>query len=113
MYNRGMSNTDGLGTFPAKPYSMEGEYGPAATDVHNRFTLSGTVTAKWGIRFNPLLTANSGPPFDVTVGHDLYGDTLSNGRPGIATDPHKLGVIATGYGLLSPKQRRRDDTEEN
>jgi len=102
MYNRAMSNTDGLGTFPANPYSMAGEYGPAATDIHHRVSLAGTITAKWGIRFNPLLTANTGPPFDITSGRDLYGDTLFNGRPGIATDPKKPGVIATAYGLLDP-----------
>lgn len=101
-YNRAFSNTDGLTTFPANPYSMEGEYGPAATDMRHRVSLMGTVTTKWGLRFNPMLTANSGPPFDITVGHDLYGDTLFNGRPAIATDPNKPGVVATPYGLLDP-----------
>jgi len=102
MYNRAMSNTDGLGTFPANPYNMAGEYGPAATDMHHRVSLGGTVTPKWGIRVNPLLTANTGPPFDITAGQDLYGDTLFNGRPGIATDPTKPGVVTTKYGLLDP-----------
>ncbi len=101
-YNRAMSNTDGLGTFPANPYSMAGEYGPAATDIHHRVMLGGTITPKWGIQFNPLLTANTGPPFDITAGQDLYGDTLFNARPGIATVPGKPGVIATKYGLLDP-----------
>jgi len=102
MYNRAMSNTDGLGMLPANPYSMAREYGPAATDIHHRFSLAGTVTVKWGIRFNPLLIANTGPPFDITTGQDLYGDGLFNGRPGIATDASKLGVVATRYGLLDP-----------
>ena len=102
MYNRAMSNTDGLGTLPANPYSMLGEYGPASTDIHHRVSLAGTITAKWGIRFNPLLNANTGPPFDITAGQDLYGDTLFNGRPGIVTDATKPGVIATPYGLLDP-----------
>jgi hypothetical protein len=101
-HNRASSNTDGLGTFPANPYSMIGEYGPAATDIRHRVSLAGTVTTKWGIRFNPLLTANTGPPFDITTGRDLYGDTLFNSRPGIATDPGKPGVIQTWYGLLDP-----------
>ena len=101
-HNRALSDTDGLGTFPANPYSMAGEYGPAATDIRDRVLLMGTIVPKWGIRFNPMLTANSGPPFDITVGHDLYGDTLFNGRPGIATDPRRPGVVATGYGLLDP-----------
>jgi hypothetical protein len=101
-YNRADSNTDGLGTFPAKPYSMDGEYGPAATDVRHRVSLAGTITARWGIRFNPLLSVNSGPPFDITAGHDLYGDTLFNGRPGIAPSAAIPGVVATSYGLLDP-----------
>ena len=102
MYNRAMSNTDGLGTFPGVPYSMAGEYGPAATDMHHRVMLGGTVTAKWGIRFNPLFTANSGPPFDITAGRDIYGDTLFNARPGLATDANRPGVVRTAYGLLDP-----------
>jgi hypothetical protein len=81
---------------------MAGEYGPAATDMHHRVMLGGTIEAKWGIWFNPLLTANTGPPFDLTSGRDLYGDTLFNGRPGIATDPNRPGVVATKYGLLDP-----------
>ena len=102
MYNHAMSNADGLGTFPANPYSMAGEYGPAATDMHHRVSFGGTITPKWGIRFNPMLTANSGPPFDITAGRDLYGDSLFNGRPGIATDPGKPGLVKTKYGLLDP-----------
>jgi hypothetical protein len=102
VYNQAHANTDGANTFPANPASMEGEYGPAATDVRHRVSLNGTIVTKWGIRWNPLLTANTGPPFDITVGHDLYGDTLFNGRPGIANDPRKPGVIATPYGLLDP-----------
>jgi hypothetical protein len=102
VYNRADSNTDGLGTFPAKPYSMDGEYGPAATDVRHRVSLTGTITARWGIRLNPLLSVNSGPPFDITAGHDLYGDTLFNGRPGIASSAAIPGVVATSYGLLDP-----------
>ncbi len=101
-YGRAMSDTDGLGTFPANPYSMVGEYGPAAIDVRHRVSLSGTVNVKWGIRFNPLLTANTGPPFDITAGRDLFGDTLFNDRPGIASDPAKPGVVRTPYGLLDP-----------
>jgi hypothetical protein len=101
-FGRAMSDADGLGTFPANPYSMEGEYGPAAIDTRHRVALSGTITVKWGIRFNPLFTANTGPPFDITAGRDLFGDTLFNDRPGITTDPTKPGVVHTPYGLLDP-----------
>jgi hypothetical protein len=100
--NRAMSNTDGLSTFSANPYSMAGENGPALTDIRNRVSFGGTIWTKWNFQFNPLLTLMSGQPFDITVGQDLYGDTLFNGRPGIATESNKPGVIQTSYGLLDP-----------
>jgi hypothetical protein len=102
VFTKAMSNTDGWNTFPAMPYSMAGEYGPALTDIRHRVSFGGSVNAKWAVSLSPLLTVYTGQPFDLTVGHDLYGDTLFNGRPGIAADPHKPGVIQTSYGLLDP-----------
>jgi hypothetical protein len=101
-FNHAHSNTDGIGTFPANPYSMVGEYGPASTDVHHRLSLGGVINTKWNISFSPFVNIASGPPFDITAGSDIYGTTLFNGRPGIATDPNKPGVIQTAYGLLDP-----------
>ncbi|PYS05957.1 MAG: hypothetical protein DMG17_33285, partial [Acidobacteria bacterium] len=100
--NHAMSNTDGIGTFSANPYSMAGEYGPASTDIRHRMTLGGSITTKWNVIFSPLIYITSGPPFDITAGRDIYGTTLFNGRPGIATDPNKPDVIPTVYGLLDP-----------
>lgn len=102
VYNRAASNTDGLGTFPANPYNFGGEYGPAATDMHHRVSLSGSIDTKWNVRFSPNINVGSGPPFNITAGQDLYGDTLFNGRPGIATNPNKPGLVPTRYGLLDP-----------
>jgi len=100
--NRARSNTDGINTFPSNPYSLAGEYGPASTDVHHRVSFGGTINTKWDVAFSPLVNIASGPPFDITVGHDIYGTTLFNGRPGIATNPGIPGVIQTPYGLLDP-----------
>ena len=101
-YNRALSNTDGISTFPADPYNLAGEYGPAATDTRHRVSAGGSIET-WGkVRLNPLLTVQSGPPFDITIGRDLYGDTLFNARPGLTTDPTKPGVFSTPYGLLDP-----------
>jgi hypothetical protein len=100
--NRAMSNTDGLGTSPPNPYNFTGQYGPAATDVRNRATIGGSINSRWNIRLNPFVVIQSGVPFDITTGTDLYGTTLFNARPGFATDPNKPGVILTSYGLLDP-----------
>jgi hypothetical protein len=101
-YNRALSNTDDLSTFRANPYSDAGEYGPAATDIRHRVSAGGSIET-WGrIRLSPLLNLNSGPPFDITLGRDFYGDTLFNARPGLAMGPCVRPLVATHYGCLDP-----------
>jgi len=102
VFTKSMSNTDGLNTFPGMPYSFAGEYGPALTDIRHRVSFGDTVNAKWDFSLSPLFTLYSGQPFDLTVGHDLYGDTLFNSRSGIADAPAKPGLIRTSYRLLDP-----------
>ena len=102
LLNKAMSNTDGLGTSVANPYNYAGEYGPASTDIRNRMVVGGALATRWNIRVSPFLVIDSGPPFDITAGRDLYGTTLFNARPGIATDSTRPGLIQTSYGLLDP-----------
>jgi hypothetical protein len=102
VFNKALSNTDGFGTSPANPYSSAGEYGPAITDVRHRFTVGGSINFRWNIRLSPFVVAQTGMPFDITSGSDLYGTTLFNARPGLALDRTKPGLIATSYGLLDP-----------
>jgi hypothetical protein len=102
MLNKAMSNTDGLGTYPSNPYSQVGEYGPSSNDIRNRAFIGGSVNTKWNLRFSPFINLNSGAPFDITSGSDLYGTSLFNSRPGIATNPNEPGLIQTKYGLLDP-----------
>ena len=100
--NHALSNSDGLNTFPANPYNFSGEYGPASTDIRHRYIFAGTINLRWLIRLNPYLTMQSGAPFNITAGQDLFGTTLFNARPGIATDANRPGAIETPYGLLDP-----------
>jgi hypothetical protein len=102
VYNRAMSNTDGPSTFPPNPYNYAGEYGPASTDIHNRFLVGGSLNTKWNIRISPFVVVQSGAPFNITTGNDQFGTTLFNARPGIATDPSRPGVVDTTYGPLDP-----------
>jgi hypothetical protein len=100
--NRARSDSDGLSTFPANPRSDVGEYGPASTDVRHRILVGGSINTRWNVRLNPYVVAQSGAPFDIITGRDLYGTTLFNSRPGLAIDPRRGDVVATGYGLLDP-----------
>ncbi len=87
MYGRAYSNTDGVGTLPASPYSMAGEYGPSALDQRNRGFIGGTITGPWALLFAPFITMNTGAPFNITTGTDPFGTTLFNERPGISPTP--------------------------
>ncbi len=100
--NRALSNSDGLSTFPANPYNFAGEYGPASTDIRHRVIFAGTLNTRWLVRLNPYITMQSGAPFNITAGQDLFGTTIFNARPGIAANPGQPGVVATPYGLLDP-----------
>ena len=100
--NKAMSDTDGAGTSPANPYSYQGEYGPAATDIRHRGTLGGSLSTRWNIRLSPFVILQSGAPFNITTGNDVYGTSLFNARPGIANDPSRPGLVQTAYGLFDP-----------
>ena len=101
--NKAMSNTDGLGTFPANPYNFTGEYGPAFNDVRHRANIGGSVNTKWNVRFSPFVVMQSGPPFDITTGSDFYGTTLFNARPGMANPG--VGLDRPPYGWLDPNPK--------
>jgi hypothetical protein len=81
--SRARSNTDGLGTYPANPYDYTGEYGPAANDVRHTVSVNGSIDTKWNIRLSPLLSVQSGAPFDITTGSDVYGRPCSTAAQGL------------------------------
>ena len=101
VFNRARSDTDGAGTFPADQYDLSGEYGRSAQDIRHRFSVFGNISGlPWGIRLSPIVIANSGRPFNITVGRDLNGDTLFTDRPAFATDTTDAGFRATPYGMF-------------
>jgi hypothetical protein len=101
VFNRAKSDTDGAGSFPANQYDLSGEYGRSSQDIRHRFSVFGNVSGlPWGIRLSPILIANSGRPFNITIGRDLNLDTLFTDRPAFATDTTDAGFRATPYGLF-------------
>ena len=66
--NKSMSDTDGINTFPGNPYNFAGEYGPAFNDIRHRILFGGAINTKWNVRLNPLVTFQTGAPFDITTG---------------------------------------------
>lgn len=99
VFNHARSDAGGAGSFPVNQYDLTGEYGRASSDIRLRFFLGGAINAlPWGIRLNPFVTANSGRPFNITIGRDLNGDTLFTERPAFATDLTRASVRVTRFG---------------
>ena len=92
--NYANANTYTLKTFPSNQYDLNVDYGPAAYAQRHRLFLVGTIAAPWAIRLNPFIVAQSGLPYNVTVGQDLNGDSIFNDRPSFAVNP--------GPGCTSP-----------
>src|SRR5258708_16738364 len=100
------SNTGGAGNFPSNPLlGLSADYGRAGFDVRNRLFLGGTVSLAHGFRVSPFIVANSGPPFNITLGQDLNGDSIFNDRPAFATSataPANLRQTAFGNFDVAP-----------
>ncbi|MGH9339000.1 MAG: TonB-dependent receptor domain-containing protein [Acidobacteriota bacterium] len=96
------SDTDGAASFPADPYDLSSEWGRAGFDVRHRFVMGGSLSAPWGVRFNPFLIATSGRPFNITSGRDFNADSVFTERPAFATDLSKPGVVITPLGAFDP-----------
>jgi hypothetical protein len=97
--NFARSDTDYAGNFPINQYDLAGEFSDSVQDQRHRLFIGGAVNAlPWGIRLNPTLVANSGRPFNITIGRDLNGDTLFTERPAFATDLSRASVRRTAFG---------------
>lgn len=91
------ADTSGAGYFPSDQFDPRADYGRATFDVHNRFLLGGNFQAPFGVSVSPMLVANSGTPFNITIGQDLNGDNQFNDRPAFATSA-STDVASTSYG---------------
>jgi len=88
---------------PMNPYNIAEDYGRAAFDARHRLFLFGSVSMPRGVRFSPFMMVNSGMPFNVTVGQDLFGTSQFNSRPSLAAPgaagPNIIGP--TPYGTFN------------
>jgi hypothetical protein len=100
VYGHANSDTDGTMSYPVDQYDMSTEYGRAAFDIRHRFMLGGSLQTRWGLNWNPFITANTGRPFNITTGKDNNGDTLFNDRPAFAANLAAPGAVATPHGAF-------------
>jgi hypothetical protein len=99
MLNFAKADTAGAGYFPSNQFNPGADYGRSSFDIRNRFLLGGNLNGPYGVSFSPMLVANSGSPFNITIGQDLNGDNQYNDRPAYATSSSTDGV-QTQWGAL-------------
>jgi hypothetical protein len=101
--NHANSDTGGAGYVPSIPGDISADYGRASFDIRQRLFFGGTIGAPYGIRLSPFLIVQSGIPFNITTGHDVFGDAQFNTRPSFATcgSGSATSVVQTVYGCFN------------
>ncbi len=89
-----------LPSTPTDPYNFAEDWARSAFDRRHRFILVGSFLSPLGLRFSPFVTIQSGVPYDVQLGRDIYGDTLKNARPSLASGPGENIVCPPGFGCF-------------
>ena len=91
--------------FLSDPYNPMVDYGRTAFDTQDRGLVGGTISMPHGVRLNPFIVVNSGSPYNLTVGQDLYGANTYNSRPALvspstctAPTPRSTTVVCTPLG---------------
>ena len=71
-YNLSAANAN-TGT-ASNSVNLKQDYGRASFVARNMTFLMANYTGPWGIRFNPMVIANSGRPYNIVTNNDLTGD---------------------------------------
>ncbi|HVW11821.1 MAG TPA: carboxypeptidase regulatory-like domain-containing protein [Bryobacteraceae bacterium] len=100
-YTLQFSNHDGnwLAT-PSNPYDFMADWGRAGYDRRHQLNLVGNFNLPLKLQFSPMFVASSGAPYDLTIGHDLNGDSFGTDRPTFATDLSRPSVVFTPFGAF-------------
>jgi Carboxypeptidase regulatory-like domain len=99
VFNHAKSDTQGPNYIPSFAQNPGLDYGRASFGYRQRLVLLNSYTGPWGIVFGSLLIAQSGYPYNLTIGSDLTGNQQFNARPtyGQCGAPD---VVTTRYGCL-------------
>jgi hypothetical protein len=98
-FNEAKSDTEGVTSFPSDAHDPALDFGRPSFGIENSLFLLGSYSAPHGISIAPLLVAQSGTPYNLTIGDDLTGNNQFNARPTYGTCG-AADVVSTPYGCL-------------
>jgi hypothetical protein len=80
-YTLGSAKTIADNGTPMDKYNLDADWGPTANDVRHRFVSNVIYQLPWNIQIGTIVTANSAPPYNITLGTDANRDGDNNDRP--------------------------------
>lgn len=98
-FSNAKSDTQGVNSFPSDAHDPGFDFGRAGFGIAHRVLLVDSYSAPHGFVLASLLSAQSGTPYNLTIGQDLTGNNQFNARPTFGTCG-AAGVISTEYGCL-------------
>ncbi|MGH9411144.1 MAG: carboxypeptidase regulatory-like domain-containing protein, partial [Vicinamibacterales bacterium] len=79
--SRAMNNAGGWSWYPANDYDLSGEWARADFDRRHRLMLLGGMTPGRGFNVGVSLQLESGAPYTLLLGQDIYNNGRGNARP--------------------------------
>lgn len=79
--SRAYNDTNGLNAFPANDYDLSGEWARADFERRHRFVMLGRVRTIKSVDVGVGATFNSGGPYSLTLGPDVYSNGRGRARP--------------------------------
>jgi hypothetical protein len=107
-FNKADSDTQGVNSFPSVAQNPGFDYGRASFDIRSRFFALESYTLPHGVVIASLLAAQSGTPYNFTIGSDLTGNNQFNARPAFGACG-SVGVVSTQYGCLDTEPSGKDE----
>jgi Carboxypeptidase regulatory-like domain len=102
VFNNAHSDTAGVDSFAANPWNILEDYGRAHFDIRHRVLIGGSYALPFSFRLSSIVMANSGLPFSITLGQDIYGTGIHNARPSLATaSTPPAQIVDTKYGAFN------------
>ena len=109
LINQARSDTESVNYVPSVAANPGLDYGRAVFGYRQRLTFLNSYTGPWGIVYASMLVAQSGRPYNLTIGNDLTGNNQFNARPTFGTCG-AAGVVSTAYGCLDTDPVGKDET---
>ncbi len=105
--NFAKGDSSGAATPISVPYDIQADYGRTLFDTRDHAFVAGSVTLPHLIQFSPFVIAQSGTPYNVTLGSDPLSDSFFNERPDVVPVSMANGgtvkaIPGCGLGFTQP-----------